>query len=94
MQQNILLLQHRKEILALGHLGNAFRQACDEYRKFKFRTRHLIGDVHQPHQIDGAIDAVDVDLVQLELRGEKLQGFLRTIVRDFQTHRITQMPLR
>ena len=94
VKQNILLLQHIKKILALGDFGNAFRQAGCENRKLQLWPRHQVRHIHHPHQIHRPVDAVDVDFIQLELRGEKLQGFLGAVVGNFQSHRIAQMTLR
>ena len=94
VQQDILFLQHAEKIFPLCQFRYTFGLAGYKYEKFEVRPRHLVGYVHQPHQIYRAIDAIDIDLVQLELCGQKLQRFLGAVVGNFQPDGIAKMALR
>ena len=73
--------------------GQHFWQAGLEGGVFEVRPVDAIGYRHQAHQIDDAGDAVEFLAAETELLQKKIRHDFRTVIGDFQTYGIAEMPL-
>ncbi|MPN34287.1 hypothetical protein SDC9_181780 [bioreactor metagenome] len=91
VQQDVVLADVLENARALAQsLGSARGKWRELHVGAVYPVRHL----HQADQIDGAVDAVEVDRLEFELGEQELGHRFRTVVGDLQTHGIAEVALR
>ena len=91
MQQDVAGGDRGKDVVPLlQRLG----QAGAEGTELEVVALHPVGYLHQAHQIDRAGDAVEVGVVQVELRQQELGHRVRAVVGDLEAHAVAKVALR
>ncbi len=75
-------------------LTSCLRQARHEGRIFEIGTIDPVRHLHQPHQVDRAVDLVQIIRGQAELLQQKFGHLRRTVVGDLEPHRVAELALR
>ena len=60
----------------------------------EIRAGHPVRDVHEPHQIDRAVHAIEIVLTEIELGEQKIGDVLRAVFRDLQPHLVAELAVR
>src|SRR3954471_10680293 len=91
MQQDVAAPQRLEYVLSTAaRIG----QPRNEHRKLQIWPVHPVGHIDEPHEVDRPFDTIEVLLAEVELRKQKIDDLLRTIVGDFQPHFIAELALR
>jgi hypothetical protein len=75
-------------------LGDALRQPLLERRVLEVGPVHLFDHAHQPREVHGSRDHVEVVALEAELAEEEARHRLRHVVGDFQAHGVAEVALR
>src|SRR6478672_4570235 len=91
MQQNVAFAKSFEHVMP-SQLRR--RQPRHESRKLEIRSLDPVGYVHEPHEVYGTLDAIQVLLREAELREQKIDDVRRTVVGHFEAHFVAELPLR
>ncbi len=87
VQEQVPAADHVEEVVVAT---DALRDPGDEARVLEVRPVDHVRDGHHPREVHGAVAAVDVRLLELELTHEERLHFLRAVVREFEAHLVPE----
>jgi hypothetical protein len=78
----------------LAALADGLGGAGDEGRELHVRAINPVRYLHQAHQVDRAVDAVEVGRLEVELGEQEFGHRRRAVVGNFEAHGVAEMALR
>ena len=91
VQQDVAAADAVEDVHALAdRLG----QAGQEGRELEVGAVDPVGHLHQAHQVDRAMDAVKVVVLEAELGEQEFGHRFRAVVGDFEAHGVAEVALR